>query len=262
MLTITQPGTVTLERVAYMPGFLRPLADATRQGAALEPAIDEIVRGFEFDSFMYGTSASPYPHQESKSYVFTTLSPAWVARYDEQAYIEVDPRVKRASEGALPLVWDQASERGRSDRIDAFLADAIAHEVASGIAFGVHDLRAGLVLIALNSSNPVIDDARHTEISRDMGNILLFGICFHEIFMSGLVQQGVAPRSEGAPLTPREKQCLMHAARGLTSGDIGLKLDIAERTVEFHFAGIRSKLSAVNRQEAIAKAVAAGLIRP
>jgi hypothetical protein len=53
----------------------------------------------------------------------------------------------------------------------------------------------------------------------------------------------------------------MHAARGLTSADIGLKLDFAERTVEFHFAGIRSKLSAVNRQ-AIAKAMASGLIDP
>ena len=262
MLTIIQPGTVTLERVAYMPQFLRPLAEATRQGAALEPAIDEIVRGFGFDSFMYGASAAPYPHQESKSYVFTTLSPAWVARYDEQAYIEVDPRVKRASEGGFPLVWDQASERGRSDRIDAFLADAAAHGVASGIAFGVHDLRAGVVLIALNSPNPVINDDRRSEISRDLGNILLLGIYFHEIFMSGLVQQGVAPRSEGAPLTSREHQCLVHAARGLTSGDIGLKLDIAERTVEFHFAGIRSKLSAANRQEAIAKAMASGLIHP
>ena len=80
--------------------------------------------------------------------------------------------------------------------------------------------------------------------------------------MSGLVQQGVPARSEGAPLTPREHQCLMHAARGLTSADIDRKLDIAERTVEFHFAGIRSKLSAVNRQEAIAKAMASGLIHP
>lgn len=119
-----------------------------------------------------------------------------------------------------------------------------------------------MVLIALSSTNPVITDSRHSEISRDLGNILLLGIYFHEIFMTGLVQQGVPPRSEGAPLTSRERQCLMHAARGLTSADIGRKLDIAERTVEFHFAGIRSKLSAVNRQEAIAKAMASGLIHP
>jgi hypothetical protein len=37
MLTIIQPGTVTLERAAYMPQFLHPLAQAAMQGAALEP---------------------------------------------------------------------------------------------------------------------------------------------------------------------------------------------------------------------------------
>lgn len=262
MLTNILPRAIASERTPFVPQFLCSFLDALRQGAALEPAIDGIVRKFGFDSFMYGSSASPYPHQETKSYVFTTLPREWVARYDQQAYIEVDPRVKRASEGALPLVWDQASERGRSQRSDAFLADALAHGVGSGIAFGVHDIRAGLVLIALNSSNPIIDESRHGEISRDLGNILLLGIYFHEIFMSKLVQRGVKPRSEGAPLTPRECQCLTHAARGLTSFDIGLRLDISERTVEFHFAGIRSKLSAANRQEAVAKAIALGFIRP
>src|ERR1700730_11853118 len=120
MLTIIHPGAVTLERAAAMPQFLPPLAAAAMQGVALEPLIEKIVRNFGFDSFMYGTSADPYPHQESKSYVFTTLPHAWVARYDERAYIEVDPRVKRASDGPLPLVWDQASQQGRSDRLDAF----------------------------------------------------------------------------------------------------------------------------------------------
>ena len=35
MLTIIRPGTVTLERAAYMPQFLRSLAEAARQGTAL-----------------------------------------------------------------------------------------------------------------------------------------------------------------------------------------------------------------------------------
>jgi DNA-binding CsgD family transcriptional regulator len=262
MLTIIQPGTVMQHRAAYVPQFLQPLVDAAMHGAPLEASINEIVRNFGFDSFLYGATATPYPDHESKSYAFTTLPRAWVARYDHEAYIEIDPRVRRASETAVPLMWDQDSEQGRSVRLDAFLADAAAHGIASGVSFGVHDISAGIVLIALNSSNPKISSDRREAISRDLGNILLFGIYFHEIFMSGSVQRGVAPRSEGAPLTQREHQCLTHAARGLTSSDIGLKLDIAERTVEFHFAGIRSKLSAANRQEAVAKAIASGLIHP
>jgi LuxR family quorum-sensing system transcriptional regulator SolR len=38
------------------------------------------------------------------------------------------------------------------------------------------------------------------------------------------------------------------------------KLGISERTVQFHFDGIRSKLGAANRQEAVAKAISAGII--
>ncbi len=262
MLTIIQPNDALLDRAEYMPQFLRPVVDAIEQGSALEQPIDEIVRNLGFDTFMYGISASPCPDHESKTFVFTTLPRAWVVRYDEQAYIEIDPRVKRAQESAVPLVWDQTTERGHSAQVDAFLADAAAHGVSSGVAFGVHDSRAGLVVVALNSAQAEVDELRRGMISRNLGDIVLLGIFFHEIFMSAVVQQGVAPKSEGTPLTSREKQCLLFAARGLTSIDIAIRLAIAERTVEFHFAGIRSKLAAVNRQEAIAKAMSAGLIMP
>ena len=45
----------------------------------------------------------------------------------------------------------------------------------------------------------------------------------------------------------------------MTSIDIGEKLGIAERTVNFHFGNILSKLGALNRHEAIAIAVRRGL---
>jgi DNA-binding CsgD family transcriptional regulator len=46
----------------------------------------------------------------------------------------------------------------------------------------------------------------------------------------------------------------------LTGSDIGVKLGISERTVNFHFGNILSKLDALNRNEAIAMAVRRGLI--
>jgi DNA-binding CsgD family transcriptional regulator len=51
------------------------------------------------------------------------------------------------------------------------------------------------------------------------------------------------------------------AAHGMTSADIGIKLGIAERTANFHFSNILSKLDALNRHEAIAKGMNLGLIR-
>ena len=46
----------------------------------------------------------------------------------------------------------------------------------------------------------------------------------------------------------------------MTSADIGIKLGIAERTANFHFANILSKLDALNRHEAIAKGMNLGII--
>ena len=62
-------------------------------------------------------------------------------------------------------------------------------------------------------------------------------------------------------LTHRERQCLGMAANGLTSGDIGGKLGIAERTVNFHMGNVLRKMEALNRAEAIAKALARGVLQ-
>lgn len=51
------------------------------------------------------------------------------------------------------------------------------------------------------------------------------------------------------------------ATKGLTSGDIGGKLGIAERTVNFHIGNVLRKMEALNRPEAIAKAVARGVLQ-
>jgi DNA-binding CsgD family transcriptional regulator len=61
-------------------------------------------------------------------------------------------------------------------------------------------------------------------------------------------------------LSRRERECLAYAARGMTSGDISLKLGIAERTVNFHFANAIVKLGTLNRLEAIAAAIARRII--
>jgi DNA-binding NarL/FixJ family response regulator len=62
-------------------------------------------------------------------------------------------------------------------------------------------------------------------------------------------------------LSPREQQCLLLAAKGQTSADIALKLALSERTINFHFCNIVSKLAVANRAEAIGLAVSRGIIK-
>ena len=63
-------------------------------------------------------------------------------------------------------------------------------------------------------------------------------------------------------LTERETECLIWAAEGKTTWETAQILDISERTVIFHIQNAISKLNSVNRTQAIARAVAMGLIRP
>ena len=61
-------------------------------------------------------------------------------------------------------------------------------------------------------------------------------------------------------LTPREREVLTLAAKGLTNRAIGQSLGISDRTVQGHLANIYAKLHVSSRTEAVTKALQLGLI--
>ena len=63
-------------------------------------------------------------------------------------------------------------------------------------------------------------------------------------------------------LTRRETQCLEGLARGLDNAGISRELSISLPTVALHLINARRKLSATTREQAVARAVDLGLIRP
>lgn len=63
-------------------------------------------------------------------------------------------------------------------------------------------------------------------------------------------------------LTDREKQALTWAARGKSSADIAVILDISERTVNFHMDNAMRKLDVATRIQAAVKCAMLGLISP
>lgn len=77
----------------------------------------------------------------------------------------------------------------------------------------------------------------------------------------------VAPGDEGADpvgfqesFTPRELQVLELLAEGLPNKAIASRLGISDQTVKFHVSSIAGKLGAVNRTDAVRRAVRRGLI--
>jgi DNA-binding NarL/FixJ family response regulator len=62
------------------------------------------------------------------------------------------------------------------------------------------------------------------------------------------------------PLTPREIQVLELLAEGLPNKAIAGRLRISDQTVKFHVSSISGKLGAMNRTDAVRRAVRRGLI--
>lgn len=256
MLRFVEFKQATVADSDLAPNRLKPLIDAARSGADLHPVVSRIVGQMGFDSFTCAFSTTPRPDRNAQLYVFTTLPREWTKLYDEAAYVEIDPRIQLVNERSTILIWNGRDFYGRNESLDRFLRDAARYGLRSSACFTLHDVNHNGVMVSYNSSKARLDPER---VERILGELYAFGAHFHDEFMRSIVQKGIPSRLRGTALTRRELEVLRMVARGHTSIDIGIKLKITARTVKFHMDSARTKMSAANRQEAVALAVKAGL---
>jgi DNA-binding NarL/FixJ family response regulator len=75
-----------------------------------------------------------------------------------------------------------------------------------------------------------------------------------------LTTQPDGRRLPAEPLTPREIEVLGQLVEGLSNKTIASRLGISDQTVKFHVASICGKLGAVNRTDAVRRAIRRGLV--
>jgi DNA-binding CsgD family transcriptional regulator len=259
MLTFISPGNPKRVNLALIEEPLRRIVIAAQEGKPLVPIMTEVVQSFGFDSFLYAMTTVSQPDRDSRAYCWTNQPKEWILAYEANAYVEVDPRITATFNRTSPFVWDSATVGGDS-RVKKFLGHAARFGICSGVVCAFcYPSRARMGFMFNSSMTPVLPE-RAAQIRGQLGMLMLFSANFHEILMATHIAKGLPPMSKGLPLSPRERQCLSMASKGLTSNDIGLKLGIAERTVNFHFSNLLGKLDVLNRQEAIGKALSLGLI--
>jgi DNA-binding CsgD family transcriptional regulator len=259
MLAHIEPGRPAARSPSRPDDPLHPLLAAASAGDPLESAMRDVVNQFGFASFMYGRLAEPRPQRSSSPLLWTTDSREWLALYDRNAYIEVDPRLTDTCDRATPLVWDAATLRAQG-RLRRFLVDAALYGIRSGVSVSFRAADHSRVVVALNSPLSPVDPVRDAEIACHLGDIMLLATRFHDVFMVPAVRRPLATGALGLPLSVRERECLQLAAHGFSSVEIGIKLSVAPRTVDFHIGNIVAKFGVLKRNEAIARGIAAGLI--
>lgn len=79
---------------------------------------------------------------------------------------------------------------------------------------------------------------------------------------SRIQMQLVAGEAAAIRLTPRERECLLWTAKGLSSKETARRLGGSAKVVDFHILNAMRKLDAATRAQAVARALLLGLINP
>lgn len=188
----------------------------------------------------------------------TNYPEVWIKTYFESSLQSDDPVVRYCFENVTPIRWDQLLELDDylTPAAEQILTQAAEVGLTHGISIPLRSHNGDFAIFSLASPSGEDIDARFEKVLpvAHAFCIELFGTVMR-IKMNG------EPKKEDN-LTPREVECLFWACEGKTTWEISKIIDVTERTVIFHLTSATKKLGAVNRQHAVAKAMASGLIKP
>jgi len=221
----------------------------------LMKAVDHQARAAGFEHWMYALDL-PAPGEHRRQYTLSGYPGAWVTHYFESGYLQVDPVIAHCRGHATPYIWPNRGSRAQIGEAAKRMFDEAGHfGLQSGLSIPIHGLGCAWGLVSLATSQAM--NAR--DMRRVSAKMHLFAHCLHEAAHQHV--HGTAP-VDVPRLTVRELECLRWAAVGKTSWEIGMLLQIAERTTVFHLQNAMSKLGTMSRQAAVVRAISLGLINP
>lgn len=214
-----------------------------------------------FDSFVFGIAANDRrPDADSRAYIMTNQAEKWVRSYDEHAYVEVDPRVDLAGEPGYAF-WE-ARHFDTNPRHKVFLTEAASYGIQSGLVLGLCTRDPpSYAMMALNHAAPTLDHWDAEDRLRIAGQALVLGKVLSRSVRNFLYEEELLFPRPSMKLNVREREILTLAAAGQTSKEIATVLGIAKVTVDIHVGTILTKMGALNRNQAIAKAIVHNLIQ-
>lgn len=211
-----------------------------------------------FDHFIYGVRI-PTSFVKPQTYVLSGYTSEWRERYAAQGYLNVDPTVSYCANNLMPFNWVNIKPiEKKNDAVRMFMDESRDFGLKSGISFPIHDAKGERALLSLVSGKE--HDGMQKRILETSLYAQVFSFHIHEAVKR--VMRSTETYSDNVQLSVRETECLLWSAEGKTSWETSKILGISERTVIFHLQSVSEKLQVSNRLQAVARAVALGLISP
>lgn len=183
---------------------------------------------------------------------FEDLPAGWQTLYALRKYGEIDPLLRRAVNSIEPLVWSHALFADTPQ----LWADAQSFGLRAGISQPCWAAQGVFGILTFLRAGPLFSTGEIALLRRQLqmvGNLL-------HLSMYELLDVPDMNRVGEVCLTSREREVLRWTSEGKTAEIIGAILNISTRTVNFHIGNVLTKLVAVNKVQAVAKARTFGLL--
>lgn len=230
----------------------------TETVASLHDVCAEVCESHGFDRFIYGAripTSFIKPH-----FIFISGYPReWRERYNAHNYMAIDPTVSHCARNVTPMIWHGVDEfSDASGEVRSFMGEAHDFGIRSGVSFPLHTAQGEFAMLSFATEHQRRVTEPHVQRVLPMGQ--LFTTYLHEA-VRRIFSNKLLPLSQ-VNFTHRERECLLWASEGKTAWETSRILNISERTVTFHLQNVQGKLGVQNRQQAVARTVALGLVEP
>lgn len=193
----------------------------------------------------------PVPITRPRTTMHSNYPEAWLRRYNEQSYMDIDPTVSHGMRSSTPVLWNDAFFVNAQQ----MWAEAQAHGLRHGWAQSRRDPEGTYSLLAMARSEGALGS---DEVQRLQPRMQWLVHAAHEAMRAS--GQDMARDQPAVDLSDREIDVLRWTAEGKTSAEVADILNISERTVNFHINSVVGKLGACNKTSAAVRAAMLGLL--
>ena len=184
-------------------------------------------------------------------YIRLTYPAAWVKRYLQMGYADIDGVVREGFKRSLPFAWNELTIAGPAE--EAFMADSVAHGIGpQGYSIPVFSKHGYRGLFTITSSRSEDEWAMFIRAMRD--TLVQIANRLHSRVVSEVFDK------HQPHLTARELECLHWVALGKDATEIAMILDLSPHTTRDYLKSVHYKLDCVTSAQAVSKAIRLGLL--
>ncbi len=195
----------------------------------------------------------------SPEYVFINNYPeALWKKYKRDNLLLSDPIFRHCIQNLPPILWSNTDSYLHSHEDIRFMRRLTQHDLFEGISFPLRSHKGCVAVVSFASTSTDEDVSDYLESLTS--ELMLFGTHIYSA-VNRLVPYGNSGILE-ANISQRERECLLWISEGKTTDAIGKILGISVSTVTFHIQNVARKLNVSNRQQAVARSVALGIVSP